>query len=167
MVKSTRARLAQALQIKPSSLRLKRKKDTVIPPDIPFLDLMKEYFSNPKDEKQLDVLQKLVLLNKKYYTTFHRHLDAIQDQIKMIVTLCHFFDLTRKYPKNTFQHRVGVHFYLQSFQKERTDYQIYLEGNHFYLYQQPYDDHKKPSLQSFPNNKKDFIELLDVFVPIV
>lgn len=168
-IKSTRKRLAEALQVNPSSLRLKRKKtkNIAVVPEIPFLDLMKEYFSNPKDQKQLDVLQKLVLLNKTYHNIFHEHLDRIQDQIKMIVTLCHFFDLTRKYPKNTFQARVGVHFYLRSPKniRDRTDYQIYLENDHFYLYQQPYSD-KKPSTTSFPNTKKGFIDLLDVFVPI-
>lgn len=171
--KKARILLADKMGIRPTSLRLKKKSD--IHDDrgiiIPLLDLFLRFHHEGK-QNQLQTLYKLTSLNKDYQKAFQHFLNILRDQIKIVVSLCHFFDLTQTFPKNTFRAMVGVSFILDDPKmgwKSRIEYKIYMDetDKHFHLFCHEYFGNKKTSDRTFPNTKRGFLQLLDVFVPIL
>jgi hypothetical protein len=160
--KMARHKLARFLGIPPDKMRLKKMTPVIAAPshNIPLLDLM-------QDREQFQTLRKLVLVNKQFNKAFTKALERNKHIIKTIVSLCHFFDLTRKYPTNDFQKSVGLSFVLDT-QKIRKEYRIFLENKHFHLMIHDYSK-KTDYIQDrvFPDTKEGFIELLDRFVPIL
>lgn len=131
---------------------------------VPLLDLMRR-----PERNQFQLLRSLVLVNKDFRNAFSESLAAAKKDIKSVVSLCHFFDLTRRFPKNDFQHRVGFHIILDDPKigfKSRCEYHIFLQDNRFHLYRNHYFG-KQHKDETFPNTKEGFIRLLDVFVPVL
>jgi len=138
---------------------------------VPLLELMRR----PEDQgkrNQFQLLRSLVLVNKDFNKAFGKSLRVVKKDIKSVVSLCHFFDLTRQFPDNDFQHKVGVSFILDDPKighRSRREYQIFLsdEDNQFHLFRHDYNQSHHMETQRFPNTKEGFIQLLDVFVPIL
>jgi hypothetical protein len=136
-------------------------------PDIPLSDLFQR-FRHENKTNQFQTLSKLAVLNKTFRKIFKEPLERLGRYIKVVVSLCHFFDLTRRYPTNTFQQEVGDSYYLVDENKIRKDYRIFLKDNQFHLTIQDYSktDFELEDI-AFPNTKQGFIQLLDQFVPIL
>jgi len=126
----------------------------------------------PKHEgkrNQFQLLRTLSLVNKEFNKTFRQDLRSYEKDIKAVVSLCHFYDLTRQFPQNDFMHLVGVQFILDDPKigpRSRRSYKAYLENNQFHLFCQHYVD-MRTEIKDYPNTKTGFIQLLDDFVPII
>lgn len=167
--KNSRATLKQLIGA--PRLYIKTPKTTTktsVAQKVPLLDLMKRP-SHQGKRNQFQLLKTLVLINKDFNKVFTKSLKQYEKDIKSIVSLCHFFDLTRQYPNNDFKHRVGLNFILDDPKigfKSRREYTIYLENNQFHLVRHDYSDGNVQT-REFPNTKEGFIQLLDEFVPIL
>lgn len=189
--KKARTQLAGLLRIPSTSLRVKKNKtiahppphaQTQVPPPtgaqkkkdgivIPLLDLFLRFHHQGK-QNQMQTLYTLTLLNKEYNKAFQKFLDILRDRIKIVVSLCHFFDLTRRFPKNTFQAQVGFGCVLDDPKigwKSRAEYRVYIDPDdrRLHVLCHKYDSQNTVSDTTFPNTKKGFEELLDMFVPIL
>lgn len=166
--KKARGILADALGIPASSLRLKREavepESPIAGSKIPLADLFLRYYGEGK-ENEFQTLRRLVYVNKEMKNAFQDFLNRIRDRIKAVVSLCHFFDLTRKYPKNDFQPLVGVSFILDTDSGGRAEHKINLENNRFVWTTHSYDT-RRVEHHRFPNTKEGFVQLLDQFIPV-
>jgi len=132
------------------------------------LDLMKNVQHQGK-QHQFETLHKLVHLNKDFYNAFKQSLGKRKKEIQSVVALCYFFDLTRRYPKNDFQAVVGDTLPLYVGGKKFANVEefiINLENNKFCLNVHKYSNDQYKTME-FPNTKQGFIQLLDVFIPIL
>lgn len=179
----TRKQVSRHLGVAPSSLRVRMKpilqekqQQKAQPPQkagvgshVPLMDLFLNAMYNNK-LRDFRLLHKLVLLNTQYKKAFQKFLDVIHDHVRVIVTLCHFYDLCRRFPENDFQQLVGVSFILDDPKigwKSRAEFKIFLENKKFILFRQNYDKDYTTETHEFPDTKNGFIALLDRFIPIL
>lgn len=130
--------------------------------NIPLHDLFASYTDDGKMH-QFQTLRSLVLINKEFNKTFKKPFEKLQKQIMTIVSLCHYFDLTQKFPLNTFQQRVGIMFTLIS-PKVHKNYHIHLFNKQFHYRIVNYKNDQIKE-ETFPNTKAGFLQILDKFVP--
>jgi len=171
--REARGRLAAILGVRRLHLRRSTTTGTTqsVGHKVPLLELMRRP-DQQGGRNQFQLLRSLVLVNKDFNKAFGKSLRLVKKDIKSVVSLCHFFDLTRQFPDNDFQHKVGVSFILDDPKighRSRREYQVFLsdEDNQFHLFRHDYNQSHHMETQRFPNTKKGFIQLLDVFVPII